>query len=40
MDCKRQRDKESAHEYVERLREELRIAEEQLAHRDDRVIEL
>lgn len=40
MDCKRQRDQESAHEYVERLREELKTAEEQLAHRDDRIIEL
>ncbi|KAI6184348.1 hypothetical protein M3Y97_00586600 [Aphelenchoides bicaudatus] len=40
LECKRQRDQESAHEYVERLREELRRAEEQLAQRDDRVIEL
>jgi hypothetical protein len=40
LGCKQQRDKESAAEYVERLREELRTAEQQLSQRDDRVIEL
>jgi len=33
LECKRQRDQESAQEYVERLREELQLAEDQLAQR-------